>query len=963
MRVTTLKAAGRRSARLIDYYAGLAEDRQRRDGLARGPVDYYLDPDEPPGRWWGRAAMPSASTGEVEPDQLRADARGPPPAIRPAARPAVRRRLGSGVRRDVLGAEVGVGAVGAVARSVGAGRGPRRPRRRRDAALGWFERHGAVTRRGNDGVDQVDTRGLVVALFRQHTSRTVDPQLHTHAMIWSKVQDPTGTWLALDARFLKYQQRTIGWVYDAALRAELTARLGVAWEPIGRAARPTSSASRSRCGSCSRSAARRSRPSSPSCIRRWADEHDGAEPDPRTIARLERDAVTAQPARQGSTASAGRRPARPSGPSGPTPPGFDPLTLPGHEPPCQASPTGWDRRGGRRPRRSDGSRRSHRRGCRPTWPATSPPSSRPTPPTRGADLVELVDELAAIAADAAASSCTRRAARRRTARRTGGRSASTSPTGGSPPQPSSTRSAGCLRWARSAARPPPFRSGTSTPQASIRRRPRRRRRRDDADWCWWSGPPGRQDHDARRRPSTALRLAAAARCSASRRRARPPTCSPAKPAARPITLAKLLADHRRPDRLRASRARRSSSTRPAWPPPTTSTGSSASSDAHRWRLVCVGDPDQLPAVGRGGMFAHWCDTLPTTTSTRSAGSPSPGRPTPASAFAPATRVRVDAYAAHGRLHATHPALVAERVARATLEPRRRRATPWPSPPRPPTTARAINRRHPAPRAQPATRTRRSRSPTAPGSVPATGSPPAATTRTSSRPTGAAVRNRHTWTVTAVAHATAASPSTTPSEGRLDLPADYVARARRARLGRHRLRQPGRHRRPRHLRRRAHHEPSHVYVAMTRGGDTQRRLGPRPHRDTGPSRGAGLHHSTAGQGTHRPRGARPAVRPPAAGPSRRDPASPGPARSARARPTRSREGPRAYVRFAVNRGLVERTAVQGGQRHAARHDASPAHEPCRGSRTPRCQPTPRPSPGRRATHPVPEVGPSAALRPR
>jgi hypothetical protein len=29
-----------------------------------------------------------------------------------------------------------------------------------------------------------------------------------------------------------------------------------------------------------------------------------------------------------------------------------------------------------------------------------------------------------------------------------------------------------------------------------------------------------------------------------------------------------------------------------------------------WRLVCVGDPDQLPAVGRGGMFAHWCDTLP-----------------------------------------------------------------------------------------------------------------------------------------------------------------------------------------------------------------------------------------------------------------------------------------------------------------------------------------------------------------
>ncbi len=87
-----------------------------------------------------------------------------------------------------------------------------------DAALGWFEHHGAVTRRGTDGVFQVDTLGVTAALFRQHTSRTVDPQLHTHAVISSKVQDPTGRWLSLDARFLKYQQRTIGWIYDAALR-------------------------------------------------------------------------------------------------------------------------------------------------------------------------------------------------------------------------------------------------------------------------------------------------------------------------------------------------------------------------------------------------------------------------------------------------------------------------------------------------------------------------------------------------------------------------------------------------------------------------------------------------------------------------------------------------------------------------------------------------------------------------
>lgn len=59
-----------------------------------------------------------------------------------------------------------------------------------EAAVGWFERHGGVTRRGTDGVVQVDTLGITAALFRQYTSRTMDPQLHTHAVVSSKFQDP-----------------------------------------------------------------------------------------------------------------------------------------------------------------------------------------------------------------------------------------------------------------------------------------------------------------------------------------------------------------------------------------------------------------------------------------------------------------------------------------------------------------------------------------------------------------------------------------------------------------------------------------------------------------------------------------------------------------------------------------------------------------------------------------------------
>ena len=33
-------------------------------------------------------------------------------------------------------------------------------------------------------------------------------------------------------------------------------------------------------------------------------------------------------------------------------------------------------------------------------------------------------------------------------------------------------------------------------------------------------------------------------------------------------------------------------------------------DRRHWRLVCVGDPAQLPAMGRGGMFALWCESFP-----------------------------------------------------------------------------------------------------------------------------------------------------------------------------------------------------------------------------------------------------------------------------------------------------------------------------------------------------------------
>jgi conjugative relaxase-like TrwC/TraI family protein len=102
-------------------------------------------------------------------------------------------------------------------------------------AVGHGERFGSTTRvRAGTGNARLhpDTHGLMVASFRQTTSRSDDPQLHTHAVISSKVETDDLHWLALDARYLKQHQRHIGGLYQSVLRAELSHELGVAWTPI-----------------------------------------------------------------------------------------------------------------------------------------------------------------------------------------------------------------------------------------------------------------------------------------------------------------------------------------------------------------------------------------------------------------------------------------------------------------------------------------------------------------------------------------------------------------------------------------------------------------------------------------------------------------------------------------------------------------------------------------------------------
>jgi conjugative relaxase-like TrwC/TraI family protein len=101
-------------------------------------------------------------------------------------------------------------------------------------ALGYLEREACRARRGHGGATMVAGRGFVAAAFEHCSSRAGDPLLHTHVVVANATQGPDGRWTALDGRLLYRHAKTAGYLYQAALRAELTERLHVRWHAVER---------------------------------------------------------------------------------------------------------------------------------------------------------------------------------------------------------------------------------------------------------------------------------------------------------------------------------------------------------------------------------------------------------------------------------------------------------------------------------------------------------------------------------------------------------------------------------------------------------------------------------------------------------------------------------------------------------------------------------------------------------
>lgn len=100
----------------------------------------------------------------------------------------------------------------------------------RDAALTTLEEHAAHTRTGSSGQAQIDTHGLVAAVFEHADNRLGEPNLHSHVAVSSKVLGVDGKWRALDARGFYRMTVAASEVYNTRLEAELHARLGLEFE-------------------------------------------------------------------------------------------------------------------------------------------------------------------------------------------------------------------------------------------------------------------------------------------------------------------------------------------------------------------------------------------------------------------------------------------------------------------------------------------------------------------------------------------------------------------------------------------------------------------------------------------------------------------------------------------------------------------------------------------------------------
>jgi conjugative relaxase-like TrwC/TraI family protein len=202
--------------------------------VADGLEEYYTNAKEAPGVWMGRSADRLGLSGEMDGEELHRvlDHRDPKTGTR------LTRAQGA---PKVPGFDATFCAPKSVSLlfALGDPEVSNEVRNAHDAAVATavrvLEGFAARARRGKAGAERMVSEGFVAAAFRHRTSRAADPHLHTHVLIQNLVFSPQDRrWSALDARALYAWAKSVGYLYEAQLRAELTRSLGVEWTPVRR---------------------------------------------------------------------------------------------------------------------------------------------------------------------------------------------------------------------------------------------------------------------------------------------------------------------------------------------------------------------------------------------------------------------------------------------------------------------------------------------------------------------------------------------------------------------------------------------------------------------------------------------------------------------------------------------------------------------------------------------------------
>lgn len=105
-----------------------------------------------------------------------------------------------------------------------------------EAAIGdvvnFLEDQVVMTRRGRNGVRQIDIDGgLIATKFRHWDSRSGDPNLHDHLVISNRVKGSDGQWSAIDGRTLYQWNVAASELYNAKLAEYLESELGLVCVP------------------------------------------------------------------------------------------------------------------------------------------------------------------------------------------------------------------------------------------------------------------------------------------------------------------------------------------------------------------------------------------------------------------------------------------------------------------------------------------------------------------------------------------------------------------------------------------------------------------------------------------------------------------------------------------------------------------------------------------------------------